>query len=240
MAVVVKGGRGSRQSTTPKHRKNSHSHNPVPRDTAAPSLPAPQAPEVLVPVPGSRPARARGSRPARARGSTPARARGSTPAPVLGSTPAPVLGSTPAPDPSPVLQAWPDLPAPLLPVPPVDSEKYSYVRRHAWVLTLCSAVSFPSLVYSQVELIRRYEWFWVYAPFMLMGIAIFLIPLLTDGLSRGFDLAEHRRLTGSWQPRWHPSVDIFLPVCGEPIEVLRNTWNHRSPSTSSMTPPARS
>jgi cellulose synthase/poly-beta-1,6-N-acetylglucosamine synthase-like glycosyltransferase len=130
------------------------------------------------------------------------------------------------PDPSPVLQAWPDLPAPLLPVPPVDSEKYSYVRRHAWVLTLCSAVSFPSLVYSQVELIRRYEWFWVYAPFMLMGIAIFLIPLLTDGLSRGFALAEHRRLTGSWQPRWYPSVDIFLPVCGEPIEVLRNTWNH--------------
>jgi cellulose synthase (UDP-forming) len=140
---------------------------------------------------------------------------------------APRARDLPVPDLVPEIRASPETaPGPLLPVPPADSEKYSYVRRFAWVLTLCSAVSFPSLVYSQVEMVRRYEWFWIYVPFMLLGIAIFMIPLFTDGLSRGFDLAEHRRLADSWKPSWYPSVDIFLPVCGEPIEVLRNTWKH--------------
>jgi len=113
---------------------------------------------------------------------------------------------------------------PVLPVPPADGEKYAYVRRHTWVLTLFSALCFPPLVYSQVEMIRRYPWFLPYAPFALLGVALFALPLLTDGLSRGFNLAEHKQLVSNWQPLWYPSVDIFLPVCGEPIEVLRNTW----------------
>jgi cellulose synthase (UDP-forming) len=122
--------------------------------------------------------------------------------------------------------AAPAGPDPVLPLPPSDREKYAYVRRHSWVLTLCSALCFPVLVYSQVEMIKRYPWFWIYAPFVLLGVALFAVPLLTDGLSRGFDLAEHQQLVRSWLPLWYPSVDIFLPVCGEPVEVLRNTWTH--------------
>jgi cellulose synthase (UDP-forming) len=119
--------------------------------------------------------------------------------------------------------ADPDL---VLPVPPSDIEKYAYVRRHSWVLTLCSALCFPVLVYSQVEMIKRYPWFWIYAPFVLLGIALFVVPLLTDGLGRGFNLDEHQQLVRGWLPLWYPSVDVFLPVCGEPVEVLRNTWAH--------------
>lgn len=115
---------------------------------------------------------------------------------------------------------------PVLPVPPADNEKYAYVRRHSWVLTVCSALCFPSLVYSQVEMIKRYPWFWVYAPFVTLGILLFALPLLTDGLSRSFSLNEHKQLVRGWVPLWYPSVDIFLPVCGEPTEVLRNTWTH--------------
>jgi cellulose synthase (UDP-forming) len=115
---------------------------------------------------------------------------------------------------------------PVLPVPPTDSEKYSYVRRHSWVLTLCSALCFPCLVFSQLQLMQRHLIFWVYAPFVLLGIGLFGLPLLTDGLSRGFNLDEHRRIVNGWRPWRYPSVDIFLPVCGEPAEVLRNTWKH--------------
>jgi cellulose synthase (UDP-forming) len=94
------------------------------------------------------------------------------------------------------------------------------------VLTLCSAVCFPCLAFSQVELIVRYPWFWGYAPFVGVGMALFMLPLLTDGLSRGFDLREHRRIVAGWHPERYPSVDIFLPVCGEPRQVLRNTWTY--------------
>ncbi len=121
----------------------------------------------------------------------------------------------------------PTLPPPIvLPVPPDDHEKYAYIRRRAWILTLCSAVSFPLLLLSQLELFARDHVFWAFAPFVFCGALLFLLPLLTDGISPGFDLAAHRRLVGSWRPRQYPSVDIFLPVCGEPVALLRNTWKH--------------
>lgn len=37
------------------------------------------------------------------------------------------------------------------PVPPDKDEKYSYLRRHMWVLTLCSVATFPPLIYSQMR-----------------------------------------------------------------------------------------
>jgi cellulose synthase (UDP-forming) len=115
---------------------------------------------------------------------------------------------------------------PVLPAPPLDTEKYAYVRRHVWVLTLCSALSFPPLVYSQVLMVENSPWFLIYAPFALFGVLCFLLSVIVDGMSRRFDLAEHQRIVAAWAPRRHPSVDIFLPVCGEPIEVLRNAWVH--------------
>ncbi len=115
---------------------------------------------------------------------------------------------------------------PVLPAPPLDEEKYSYVRRHTWVLTLCMAVSFPLLVYSQVRMFINSPWFLAYTPFALFGVLCFMLSLAVDGMSHSFDLDEHKRIVASWRPRRYPSVDIFLPVCGEPVEVLRNSWTH--------------
>jgi cellulose synthase (UDP-forming) len=137
-------------------------------------------------------------------------------------------------------EVLPPRPAPphlVLPVPPRDDEKYSYIRRGAWILTLCSAVSFPLLVLSQFELIGREHWFWFFAPFILFGILLFSLPLLTDGIGRGFDLGAHQRLIDAWRPARLPSVDVFLPVCGEPIEVLRNTWTYVAAMADSYTGP---
>src|SRR6266540_3046704 len=44
--------------------------------------------------------------------------------------------------------------------------------------------------------------------------------------ARAFDLRAHRRLRSSWRPAVYPSVNVFLPVCVEPLEVLHNTWTH--------------
>jgi cellulose synthase (UDP-forming) len=123
-------------------------------------------------------------------------------------------------------EAGDDAPNPVLPVPPKDHEKWTYIRRHMWVLTLCSALSFPPLVYSQYRMVENSPWFLIYAPFALFGIMTFLLSMVVDGMSRSFDLAEHKRIVAGWLPLWYPSVDVFLPVCGEPIEVLRNAWNH--------------
>ena len=119
-----------------------------------------------------------------------------------------------------------DEPSPVLPVPPTDAEKYSYVRRHVWMLSVFAALSVPPLLYGQVRMVLNSTWFYVYVPFALFGVLCFLLSVTADGMSRGFDLAEHKRIVAGWRPLWYPSVDVFLPVCGEPLEVLRNAWTH--------------
>lgn len=117
-------------------------------------------------------------------------------------------------------------PSGLLPQPPTDDEKYIYAKRRLWVLTLCSLVSFVCLVISQFRLSQANPWFWAYVPFLIFTIGYYLISLRVNGLTRDFDWRRHKRMVRSWRPAVYPSVDVFLPVCGEPIEVLHNTWTH--------------
>jgi cellulose synthase (UDP-forming) len=114
----------------------------------------------------------------------------------------------------------------LLPQPPDDREKYSYIKRHLWVLTCCSLVSFSCLALSQYRLAQSTPWLWVYLPFLLFTILYYLVSLSVNAFSRSFDLRAHRRLRWSWRPAVYPTVDVFLPVCNEPLEVLHNTWRH--------------
>ncbi|MGW3934264.1 glycosyltransferase family 2 protein [Streptomyces phaeochromogenes] len=114
----------------------------------------------------------------------------------------------------------------LLPTPPDDVEKYSYSRRHLWVLTVGSLISFACLAMSQFLFTASSPWFWLTLPLLAFIIADYLISLYLDGLSKDFDIKGHKRLVRQWRPAVYPSVDIFLPVCGEPLEVLHNTWVH--------------
>jgi cellulose synthase (UDP-forming) len=111
-------------------------------------------------------------------------------------------------------------------VPPRDDEKYRYVKRGAWILTLASLASFPLLLFSQTRLMLQFHWFWLYVPFVIMGALFLALPMITDGMARGFDFKAHQRLVDAWRPEKYPSVDVFLPVCGEPVDVVRNTWKY--------------
>ncbi|WP_442789216.1 glycosyltransferase family 2 protein [Kitasatospora sp. NBC_01302] len=114
----------------------------------------------------------------------------------------------------------------LLPQPPDDQEKYSYAKRHVWVLTVLSVVCFGCLAVSQFRFSSSSPWFWIFAPFLALISLDYLISLRLDSFTHDFDLRAHRRRVLRWKPSEYPSVDIFLPVCGEPIEVLHNTWTH--------------
>ena len=139
---------------------------------------------------------------------------------------------------------------PVLPAPPLDSEKYAYVKRHAWVLTLCSLLSFPPLVYSQVRMMQGFSVFWWYAPFVLLGFICFVLPLLTDRLGRSFDLGEHERLVAAWRPsgtrpstsssRCAASRSRCCAIPGSTSRSCASTTRGGSLPTSSTTRPARS
>ncbi len=113
-----------------------------------------------------------------------------------------------------------------LPTPPTDIEKYSYVHRELPLLVGVSMVSVTCLTISQLFFIRLNPWLWFVIPFLVFTLVYYLISLRINLPSRNFDLAAHQRLVNTWRPRGYPVVDVWLPICGEPLAVLENTWTY--------------
>jgi cellulose synthase (UDP-forming) len=111
----------------------------------------------------------------------------------------------------------------LLPAPPDDQEKLSYLERHRLYLVLVVTVGGASIVASQAALELRYG-LWALAPYTTFIAVYAAVAATVHVTGRDFDYAAHERLTAGWHPARYPDVDIYLPICGEPIDVIRNTW----------------
>jgi GT2 family glycosyltransferase len=113
----------------------------------------------------------------------------------------------------------------VVPRPPNDEEKYSYADRNLPYLTIILVIGASCLTISQL----RFETHdLALVPFVIFTgtYAIYqAISLPVNFAGRGFDLAAHNARIQAWHPLSYPCVDIFLPICGEPIELLRNTWS---------------
>ena len=110
--------------------------------------------------------------------------------------------------------------------PPGDDEKVLYRGRQLFVLTSASLVSFTTLMVSQAMFLRMSPWLWLFVPVFAFTAVYYLISLAVNVGTRDFDMQQHRRLVDGWRPTEYPSVDVFLPVCGEALDVLHNTWRH--------------
>jgi cellulose synthase (UDP-forming) len=117
---------------------------------------------------------------------------------------------------------------PRLPVPPSDAEKGLYADRNLALIIRTSLASFGALLISQGRFIALNPALLALAPLIVFTLAYYVISLCVNAGTRGFDLAAHRRLITSWRPVRYPSLDIFLPICGEPLDVLHNTWQRVS------------
>ncbi len=80
----------------------------------------------------------------------------------------------------------------LLPAPPSHAEKYSYVKRRLWVLTLASIVSFGCLTVSQVALTKASPLMWIFAPPLFFTVVYYLVSLKVNGFTRDFDFEYHQ------------------------------------------------
>jgi cellulose synthase (UDP-forming) len=112
----------------------------------------------------------------------------------------------------------------VLPQPPDDAEKYAYVERNLGYLAMILVIGASCLTYSQLRFELHSPALWPFLAFTATYVAYQVISIPVNFTGKGFDLAGHQARIASWSPPSYPSVDIFLPVCGEPIEVLRNTW----------------
>ena len=94
----------------------------------------------------------------------------------------------------------------------------------AAVLAAAIALSSLCLILSQVWLEISHPILAIFSWYTLVFLAGQAVQFPVNVAARSFDLAAHVRRIGAWQPASYPDVDIYLPVCGEPMAVLRNTW----------------
>lgn len=119
---------------------------------------------------------------------------------------------------------------PVLPHAPDDAETRSYGSRALAQLTPALLLSAVCMIFAQV--LMEVANFAVLLPAALLFCAYTLIYIAYQAVSlpvnfygRSFDLGSHEALVRAWRPERYPTVDVFLPVCGESIDVLRNTWS---------------
>jgi cellulose synthase (UDP-forming) len=113
----------------------------------------------------------------------------------------------------------------ILPSSPSELEKYIYTNGDIRLITLVSIVSFLAITFSASRLYSIDPW--LYPLYLLLGYSIiyFLISLRVNFSSKLFNVTEHKKIVNEWKPDIYPSIDIFLPTCGEPLSVLKNTWD---------------
>jgi cellulose synthase (UDP-forming) len=111
---------------------------------------------------------------------------------------------------------------PYLPRPPTRTEKYSYFgsRRpyvFAWLL-----IAAMGILYGYVRVATKAWWT---APALVL-LVVMVPPVIVNFWLRigrpRLTLARHLAIMDSYQ-YGNESVDVFLPSCGEPVELLDNT-----------------
>src|SRR6266849_3265121 len=118
---------------------------------------------------------------------------------------------------------------PYLMLPPNQEEMYCYGKRYKWWIVIPSLLSFIGLCASQIKFASDAPWLWWLFPFACFTFLYYVVSLSVNILTPDFNIEHHKFFIERWQRErafdglW-PSVDIFLPICGEPVIVLRNTW----------------
>lgn len=120
-------------------------------------------------------------------------------------------------------------PAIVLPVAPNDKEKYCYINTRRPIFLLIGLFAFlASSVGLWLFALSAHFFLW-YAPVvLLLQVHIFLSYAL-GACARDYDVKKHNEMLKEFPVAFNPAtVDVFLPVCKEPMVILRNTWNHIS------------
>lgn len=113
-----------------------------------------------------------------------------------------------------------------LPTPPCDREKYWYMgRQHRWLL-VAQATSFALIAWSIARFATADTRLLLFLLPMSLYSVTLAVSLASNGRKKRLSQLDHELRVLNYQPRVYPSVDVFLPTAGEPLEVLGNTYAH--------------
>ena len=118
----------------------------------------------------------------------------------------------------------PHLPEPHLPAPPDDRELYWYFGpQRRWVL-ICTSLAFVLTAASMLAFSLRTPALWGFLAVLGLNVVASLLSSANSLRSRRLTRQSHEVLIRAWQPTEAPSVDLYLPTCGEPLDILANAY----------------
>jgi cellulose synthase/poly-beta-1,6-N-acetylglucosamine synthase-like glycosyltransferase len=113
----------------------------------------------------------------------------------------------------------------ILPTPPTTDEKYLYVRQNKIFLYSFGALSFALLTGGMVLFSLIHPAVWAFGCFIALTVFYLTISYFVGIFGREFDFDDYI-FTVTKGNILRPHVDVFLPVCGEPNDLLENTWKY--------------
>ena len=115
-----------------------------------------------------------------------------------------------------------------LPTPPGETEKYAYLApQRRWIVGTGYVLTLLA-VWSQIRFAATSTWTMGLLVASAATVVVATVSAYTSSRRRRVNTPEH--VTSGWL--WHrsrgegdyPSVDVFLPSCGEDLDVLANTF----------------
>jgi cellulose synthase/poly-beta-1,6-N-acetylglucosamine synthase-like glycosyltransferase len=123
----------------------------------------------------------------------------------------------------------PKVDAPLiLPSAPTDQEKLGYLHTNRLPLYAAGVFSFLSLTAGMWLFVISSQYFAWFGVFCGLLQTYLFISYAVGLIGKDFDFENHQKVVTENQivPETSPTVDIFLPCCKEPLEILKNTYEH--------------
>ncbi|MER5635430.1 cellulose synthase catalytic subunit [Kitasatospora sp. NPDC002227] len=113
-----------------------------------------------------------------------------------------------------------------LPAPPNDQELYWYFGpQRRWVL-VCTSLAFSFTAVTMLTFALRTPALWAFLAVLALNLAALALSSLNSLRTRRLTRQSHEVLVSAWQPAEAPSVDLYLPTCGEPLDILANAYRH--------------
>lgn len=114
-----------------------------------------------------------------------------------------------------------------LPTAPRNEQKYLFIDSGKNKLYAASLLSTLTLLIGMALFVKNNVWLLPYTAFCTITMIYLFFNYIVGFLSRDFNLKEHEFLVAKWLDRSiTEEIDIYLPVCGESLDILNNTWSY--------------
>lgn len=113
-----------------------------------------------------------------------------------------------------------------VPTVPSDEEKYWYAQQNRSFFYTSAVFSYACLMLGMVRFALRDPVLYVFFGFTFLVGFYLGLSYIIGCFSPSFDVQRHQKIVMDCQPKVPPCIDIYLPNCGEQIDILENTFRH--------------